>query len=336
MTADGARGRTPGSRVRSALAAPAALLALAALLLAGCAADPAGRASRAPAPGAEATVNDRPSARGTRPPSPPAVGTPPSATAPARERGPVPDTPGADGARAPGDARPHPHSPPYRRWGLTAPLAHAPENPDRPSRLRAAGPGLPPVVDRVPTRDKVVFLTYDDGAEKDPRFVDMVRELRLPVSMFLTDSVVGPGYGHFARLRAVGATVQNHTLDHTALRGLPYAGQRAEICGQQDKLRQRFGARPTLFRPPYGVHDTTTLRAAADCGIAAVVLWRASMQINDLRYAVGDRLRPGDIVLAQFRGPAQLEGATLTEMTTRLLRRIQEQGLTVGRLEDYL
>lgn len=204
------------------------------------------------------------------------------------------------------------------------------------ARPRAAGPGLPPVVDRVPTRDRVVFLTYDDGAEKDPRFVDMVRELRLPVSMFLTDSVVGPGYGHFARLRTVGATVQNHTLDHTALRGLPYAGQRAEICGQQDKLKQRFGVRPTLFRPPYGVYDTTTLRAAADCGISAVVLWRASMQIHDLRYAVGDRLRPGDIVLACFRGPDQLKGTTLTQMTTRLLRRVQEQGLTVGRLEDYL
>ncbi len=60
------------------------------------------------------------------------------------------------------------------------------------------------------------------------------------------------------------------------------------------------------------------------------------MQINDLRYAVGDHLRPGDIVLAQFRGPDQLKGATLTQMTTRLLRRIQDQGLTVGRLEDYL
>ncbi|MFM9677068.1 polysaccharide deacetylase family protein [Streptomyces brasiliscabiei] len=231
---------------------------------------------------------------------------------------------------------PHPHPPPYRRWGLPAPLAPAPETPDRPPRPRTAGPGLPPVVDRVRTRDKVVFLTYDDGAEKDPRFVDMVRELRLPVSMFLTDSVVGPGYGHFARLRAVGATVQNHTLGHTGLRGLPYAGQRAEICGQQNKLRQRFGIRPTLFRPPYGVYDATTLRAAADCGITAVVLWRASMQINDLRYAVGDRLRPGDIVLAHFRGPEQLKGTTLTEMTTRLLRRVQAQGLTVGRLEDYL
>ncbi|MEE1833808.1 polysaccharide deacetylase family protein [Streptomyces sp. SP17KL33] len=306
--------RPPAARTLAALAA------LAALLLAGCATAPT-----APDPGAGGSANPRLSVSrsGAHAPAKPTPAIP------------TPTTP-HPGAHAPARSLPHPSVPPHRRWGLDAPLAAAPQLPDRSSAPRAAAPGLLPVVDRVPTRDKVVFLTYDDGAERDPRFVDMVRELRLPVSMFLTDSVVGPGYGHFARLRAVGATVQNHTLDHTALRGLPYAGQRAEICGQQNKLKQRFGVRPTLFRPPYGVHDTTTLRAAADCGLSAVVLWRASMQIHDLRYAVGDRLRPGDIVLAGFRGPDQLQGTTLTEMTTRLLRRVQEQGLTVGRLEDYL
>ncbi|WP_443046577.1 polysaccharide deacetylase family protein [Streptomyces sp. DSM 40750] len=361
--------RGPGGRGARGGRGPA-LTALAALLLAGCATD---HADPAEVPAHGPTAEGRLPAHGltpSPPPSPPTAtsappGPRPSGTEPAARRpgagahgpgpgggahGPSPATgapgPGAPDlkprADAPGPgtdapaASPHPHPPPYRRWGLSEPLDPAPSTPDRPPRPRAAGPGLPPVVDRVPTRDKVVFLTYDDGVEKDPRFVDMVRELRLPVSMFLTDSVVGPGYGHFARLRAVGATVQNHTLDHTALRGLPYAGQRAEICGQQHKLKQRFGIRPTLFRPPYGVYDTTTLRAAADCGISAVVLWRASMRITDLRHAVGDHLRPGDIVVAPSRGPAQLNGTTLTRMTTRLLRRIQEQGLTVGRLEDYL
>ncbi|MER6711876.1 MULTISPECIES: polysaccharide deacetylase family protein [unclassified Streptomyces] len=198
----------------------------------------------------------------------------------------------------------------------------------------AASHPLPPVVDHVPTRDPVVFLTYDDGAERDPRFVGLVRERRLPVSMFLTDSVVGPGYGHFARLRAVGASIQNHTLDHPALRGLPYAGQRAEICGQQHKLRSRFGIRPRLFRPPYGTYDTTTLRAAADCGITAVVLWRASLGADGaLTYRRGGPgLRPGDIVSV----PSGDASATLTERTVRLLRQIEGKGLRVGRLEDYL
>lgn len=207
---------------------------------------------------------------------------------------------------------------------------------------RAQDPGavsgtrrLPPVVDHVATRDPVVFLTYDDGAERDPRFIGLVRERRLPVSMFLTDSVVGPGYGHFARLRAVGASIQNHTLDHPALRGLPYAGQRAEICGQQHKLRSRFGISPRLFRPPYGTYDTTTLRAAADCGITAVVLWRASANAEgELTYTRGHfGLRPGDIVSVPS---GETASPTLTERTERLLREIERRGLRVGRLEDYL
>ncbi|MEG8277002.1 polysaccharide deacetylase family protein [Streptomyces sp. AHA2] len=197
------------------------------------------------------------------------------------------------------------------------------------------GPDLPPVVDHVPTRDPVVFLTYDDGAERDPRFVALVRERRLPVSLFLTDSVVGPGYAHFARLRSVGASLQNHTLDHPALRGLPYAGQRAEICGQQHKLHSRFGVRPHLFRPPYGTFDTTTLRAAADCGIRAVVLWRASLdgdgELNRRRGGPG--LRPGDIVSVPS---GDTDSLTLAERTRRLLREIDRGGLRVGRLEDYL
>ncbi|KUO21082.1 polysaccharide deacetylase family protein [Streptomyces dysideae] len=222
--------------------------------------------------------------------------------------------------------------PPYRRWGLPSPL---PPPPARPARTPLRAASLPPVVDHIPTPDKVVFLTYDDGAEKDPRFIDLVRELRLPVTMFLTDSVVGPGYGHFARLRSVGASIQNHTLDHSALRGLPYAGQRAEICGQQDKLRSRFGIRPRLFRPPYGTYDTTTLRAAADCGIVAVVLWRASADGGgELTYEGGaEQLRAGDVVSITSGDGA---GLTLRERTVRVLREVQGEGLTVGRLEEYL
>ncbi|MFJ7771759.1 polysaccharide deacetylase family protein [Streptomyces sp. NPDC097107] len=197
------------------------------------------------------------------------------------------------------------------------------------------GQNLPPVVDHVRTTDRVVFLTFDDSAERDPRFADLVRERRLPVTLFLTDTVAGPAYGHFARLRSVGASLQNHTLDHRSLRGLPYVGQRAEICGQQTKLRSRFGVRPHLFRPPYGTYDTTTLRAAADCGVAAVVLWRAALDAGgDLAYTRGEhRLHPGDIVSVD---PDHPTGLGLSTRTERLLETIEEQGLRVGRLSDYL
>ncbi|MFE9704860.1 polysaccharide deacetylase family protein [Streptomyces sp. NPDC005930] len=197
------------------------------------------------------------------------------------------------------------------------------------------GRTLPPVVDHVRTTDRVVFLTYDDGAERDPAFADLVRERHLPVTLFLTDTVTGPVYGDLARLRPFGASLQNHTLDHRSLRGLPRAGQRAEICGQQTKLRSRFGVRTRLLRPPHGTYDTTTLHAAADCGVTALVLWRAALAPGgDLTYTRGaHRLHPGDIVAVD---PDHPSATNLTARTERLLRTIEEQGLRAGTLENYL
>ncbi|MEV5661223.1 polysaccharide deacetylase family protein [Streptomyces flaveolus] len=197
----------------------------------------------------------------------------------------------------------------------------------QPARAGGRAAPAPPVLDHVRTTDRVVFLTYDDGADRDPRLTALIRERRLPVTLFLTDTVAGPAYGHFARLRSVGASLQNHTLDHRSLRGLPYAGQRAEICGQQAKLHSRFGVHPRLFRPPYGRYDPTTLRAAADCGVTAVVLWRATLTPDGpLTYTRGDpRLHPGDIV-----------SVTAPARTEELLQQIEERDLRVGRLEDYL
>ncbi|MER6038387.1 polysaccharide deacetylase family protein [Streptomyces sp. NPDC001835] len=235
----------------------------------------------------------------------------------------------AQGARPPSPAAGQAH----RRWGLAAPLAVPPSHPARPPVARRAD-APPPVVDHVDTTDRVVFLTYDDGAGRDPRFADMVRELRLPVSLFLADGVTDPGHGRFARLRAAGAAIENRAPGHPALPGLPYAEQRAEICGRRDRIGSRFGVRPRLLRPPRGAYDTTTLRAAADCGVSAVVLWRAALGPDGVVHRRGaGRLTPGDIVLV---GPGEDGGPTLTERTARLLRHAERQGLTVARLEDYL
>ncbi|MFF4101081.1 polysaccharide deacetylase family protein [Streptomyces sp. NPDC001903] len=227
----------------------------------------------------------------------------------------------------------------YRKWGLKAPLEFAPKPAQKPV-LPPAAPGKAQVVDRIPVppADKVVFLTFDDGAEKDPEFLKMAADLKLPISMFLTDNIASSDYGHFEKLRdnGSGSTINNHTLTHPNLRTLPFAAQKKEICGQQEHLEKRFGAKPVRFRPPYGNYNDDTLKAAAECGISQVVLWRVSMQINNFQYAEGSALKPGDIILAHFRGPSELKGSTEIQMTTRMLQRIQEQGYRIGRLEDYL
>ncbi|CAM5451784.1 hypothetical protein STANM309S_05719 [Streptomyces tanashiensis] len=200
---------------------------------------------------------------------------------------------------------------------------------------RPAG-GPVPVISEIPTREKIVFITIDDGAEKDPEFVRMMKDLKIPVTMFLTDAAIRADYPYFAPLVAQGHGLANHTLTHPNLRTLGPEAQRREICGQQTKLKQRYGTTPRLFRPPYGNWNEATRAAAGECGVDAIVLWRESMQIKNMQYQRGDRkLHPGDIILAHFRGPSELE-RTMTEMTATMLRKIQEQGFTVARLEDYV
>ncbi|MGA5820423.1 polysaccharide deacetylase family protein [Kitasatospora sp. NPDC094028] len=237
-------------------------------------------------------------------------------------------TPGA--APAAGDAA-------WAKWNLK-PLAPAPAAPaDKPIKLEKTG--TVPVFSDVRTSDKVVFITIDDGAEKDPKFVEMLTDLKVPITMFLTKDIVKNDYGYFKPLQALGNHIQNHTVDHPVMSKIPAEKQKSEICDDQTALTQQYGAAPLLFRPPFGDGANTAMlnTSVQECGPRAIVLWRESMQIHDMQYQAADKkLKPGDIILAHFRGPKELKGATMTQMFGDLLARIQEQGFSVARLEDYI
>ncbi|WP_240110630.1 polysaccharide deacetylase family protein [Streptomyces sp. MUM 203J] len=229
-----------------------------------------------------------------------------------------------------------------RKWGLkqTPLLAPAPpeEKPEitfRPG-FEVGDDSLPPVFTTVPTKDRVVFLTIDDGAEKDPELLRMMAELDIPYSAFLSDYLVREDYGYFKRMRDAGVVLSNHTLNHRYLRALPYETQKREICGQQDTMERTFGKRPTLFRPPYGAYNRDTLRAARSCGIKAVPLWAAEAFPDRMEWREWDRdLHPGDIVLTHFRGRTLWNGS-MADMIRRAMDTITAKGYAVARLEDYV
>ncbi|GGV18741.1 hypothetical protein GCM10010495_36930 [Kitasatospora herbaricolor] len=228
-----------------------------------------------------------------------------------------------------------------RAWGLDAPPIPAPEPPATAPELRAVQgvtlrPGLPPVVARVPTDEKVVFLTVDDGAEKDPEFARMTRELDVPFTAFVSGYLARPDYGYFRGLAEQGDSIQNHTINHRDLRKLTYEQQRQEICGQQDETEREIGTRPRLFRPPYGEYNEDTLKAAASCGIEAAALWNEEAFADHMEWRYADqRLHPGDIILTHFRGPSLWKG-TMPDMLRQVLNTVTAQGYALGRLEDYL
>ena len=186
-----------------------------------------------------------------------------------------------------------------------------------------------PVLSRIATDDPVVFLTIDDGAVRDPRVADLLATARIPVTLFLNESYYLADPDYFLRVVSGGGSINSNTRTHTLLTNLNESQQRSEICGMRDVLARHLFVVGHLFRAPYGVQNATTQRAAATCGINAILHWRASINSGRVQYQQGDTLRPGDIVLSHFR-------TDLYEGLVAFLFEAGRAGLTVAPIEDYL
>ncbi|MFF0433158.1 polysaccharide deacetylase family protein [Streptomyces sp. NPDC004327] len=229
-----------------------------------------------------------------------------------------------------------------KKWGLAKPPLDAPEPPAVKPEITTRkgfetdGEDMPPVFTTVPTKQKVVFLTIDDGAEKDPDLIRMMSDLKIPYSAFLSNYLVKDDYGYFRKMRDSGVALYNHTLTHPYLPGLDYDDQKEQICGMQDIMQKQFGTRPKLFRPPYGNYNEDTLQAAKKCGVKAVPLWAEEAFVDHMEWREWDQdLHPGDIILTHFRGKADWKG-TMPDMVRRLMKVVTDKGYAVAKLEDYV
>ncbi len=201
---------------------------------------------------------------------------------------------------------------------------------DRPASAPAplpAAPAVAPVITRVETTDPVVFLTIDDGLVRSPEAAAELRSLGIPASLFLVDAPVEAAPAWFGELP--GTLVESHTRTHPDLTTLTEAAQRAEICGNADLIERTYGRRPVLFRPPYGHYDEATQRAAAACGMRAVVIWQETVNGDVVAFRETPRLRPGDIILMHFR-------ASFVQELNVIGDRVRAAGLHFALLEDYV
>ena len=225
-----------------------------------------------------------------------------------------------------------------QRYEGLRPFAPAPPAPPavKPITLSASDPT---VFSHVPMTDKVVFVTIDDGIEKEPQFIQMVKDFQIPITISLADVLIRDDYAYFEKLYETGyISIQNHTVTHPLdMPSLPASRQLDEISGQQEKLHKEYGVTPYIFRPPGGNYDATTIASASEAGLKGLMLWKEAMQISDMEYQTSaHQLKPGDIILCHFRGPAQLDGETMVRMMIRLYKHIQAQGFTVADVTKYV
>jgi hypothetical protein len=178
-------------------------------------------------------------------------------------------------------------------------------------------------------KQRVVFVTIDDGNVRDPRVRTLIEQTHLPVSAFLIENAVNVDPAFWQSMAGAGVRIENHTVSHPRMTSLGLSAQETQICSPEPRYAGLFGRRPAFFRPPYGAWNATTLAAADHCGIGAVFLWDATYGGGVLATWGGRPLQPGDIILMHFLN-------TTYDDLIRLMRMLRADNLGVGLLEDYV
>ncbi len=175
----------------------------------------------------------------------------------------------------------------------------------RPRRLRARPPAdsaaeeraavaavlsYTPFVKQAGGRGKDIALTFDDGpGPYTPGVLDVLERYHVQATFFAIGEM--ERYFSASTIREIhnGDAVGDHTETHLPLASLSAHEQHEELVEQIARIELLGGPRPTLFRPPYGSFNTTTIRELRALHLL-MILWSID---------TGDYLLPGVSVIVQ-------------------------------------
>ncbi len=127
---------------------------------------------------------------------------------------------------------------------------------------------------------KLVALTFDDGPNPitTPTLLAELKAANVKVTFFALGEEA-QAYPNVIKAEAAdGHEVASHTWDHKDLTTLSPAAQNQEIMSAHDLINSLSGQQTTIYRPPYGSYNDTTLAASP----LSPVLWSADT--NDWKY----------------------------------------------------
>ena len=201
-------------------------------------------------------------------------------------------------------------------------------------------------VERIPTRHKLVALTFDGGGDAGGARLILRTLARKHVgATFFVTGVWARHYPRLARLIAKRYAIGDHTYDHAALTPLSDAAIRAEVRRGARWLRRvtHHDPRP-LFRFPYGDRDSRTVAVVNSLGYASVRWsldtwgWMGPSEgqsVGTVVQRVSSRLRRGDIVLMHL-GVAR-DGSLLdAQALPRVIKLIRRRGYRFVTLDRYV
>ncbi len=204
-----------------------------------------------------------------------------------------------------------------------------------PAALLFAVPGRAAVVERLPTSDRVVALTFDACETTTPSFFDepalsVLREEKVPFTLFLSGAFARRNE---ARVRELAKDplvgFGNHSLSHRQhMQRLSPAEVEREVRENEALLEGMTGRKPMIFRFPAGNYDQRVLRQVEGMGYR-VVHWDfpsgdADPAVTPERLTawVLEKARPGSILIFHLNG----RGYSTAKALPGILRGLREKG----------
>lgn len=121
---------------------------------------------------------------------------------------------------------------------------------------------------RLPDSTNVVALTFDDGPDPvfTPALLDLLARENVTASFFLIGSKVEQFPDIAKRLVKEGHKIGGHTHSHVEITLLSAEGINSEMERCRVAIRNATGVDTTLFRPPRGKVNFTSLRRVCSLG----------------------------------------------------------------------
>ena len=186
-------------------------------------------------------------------------------------------------------------------------------------------------------------ITFDDGPDPEitPPVLDALDAAGASATFFMVGQKVAHHPGLAAEVIKRGHQVGNHTMTHRTLLLASQDDTISEIDDASKAIADATGCAPTLFRPPHGLFDLTTVRLVRERQLSLVEWTVLSGDYKDrdakvIMGTVAPFIRPGAIVV--FHDTVEGGGMLLPGIIGDIAARANEiQGdIQLGCIDDLV
>ena len=200
----------------------------------------------------------------------------------------------------------------------------------------SAGGRLVPIY-KVDREEKWVSISFDAtwGVDHTDRLLDILDRYGVKTTFFLAGYWVQKYPEYVRKIAARGHEIGNHSYEHPHLNSLSREAIRADLLRNHELLVELTGARPILFRPPFGEYSNKVIEVASELGYFTIQWSIDSLDWQDVSAdfmvnRVMERVGPGDIILFHNAGKHT------PEAVERLISTLQSQGYRIVPISELI